>query len=71
MSLEYMQKYTDLRTGKMSFNQFMEFANEVFALGYEKGAVSPQPAPNRQINDLIPANRKCGKMTRIAYESVF
>lgn len=42
MNLEYMQKYTDLRTGKLSFKQFMDFANEVFCLGYEKGIVISQ-----------------------------
>lgn len=71
MALEYMQKYTDIRTGKLSFNQFMEFTNEVFCLGYEKGTISAQAQPAKPTSCHPLANRQSSDATRIAYESVF
>ncbi len=71
MDLEYMKKYTDIRTGKMSFTQFMEFANDVFGLGYEKGSIISQSELTKQFIGQTPPPRKCGEITRIAYESIF
>lgn len=38
--MNYQAIYTNLRTAKMSFSQFMNFLAEVHALGVEKGAVT-------------------------------
>lgn len=35
--MEYQRIYTDLRTAKISFAQFMDLLNEIHALGVEKG----------------------------------
>jgi len=38
--MEYQRIYTDLRTAKMSFAEFMDFLSEIHALGAEKGAAT-------------------------------
>jgi len=46
--MEYQRIYTELRTARLSFAQFMDFLGEIHALGLEKGrttlAGSEQPA---------------------------
>ncbi|MDE2439416.1 MAG: hypothetical protein KGP14_00220 [Betaproteobacteria bacterium] len=36
--MKYQHIYTDLRTAKMSFAQFMDFLGEIHSLGVEKGS---------------------------------
>lgn len=38
--MNYQAIYTDLRTAKMSFTQFMDILAEIHDLGIEKGATS-------------------------------
>lgn len=38
--MEYQRIYTDLRTAKMSFADFMAFIRRIYDLGVEKGSVS-------------------------------
>lgn len=38
--MNYQAIYTDLRTAKMSFTQFMDILAEIHALGIEKGAAT-------------------------------
>lgn len=38
--MEYQHIYTELRTAKMSFTEFMNFVSQVYELGLEKGAVT-------------------------------
>lgn len=38
--MEYQRIYTDLRTAKLSFADFMEFIGRIYDLGVEKGAVT-------------------------------
>lgn len=33
MNIDYMKEYTDLRTGKVSFNDFMEILNVAYKMG--------------------------------------
>ena len=37
--MKYQQIYTDLRTAKMSFTEFMDFLSTVYELGAEKASV--------------------------------
>lgn len=37
MDFEYMRVYTDLRTAKMSFHQFMDFASAIYSQGRQNG----------------------------------
>lgn len=36
--MKYQHIYTELRTAKISFAQFMDFLSEIHALGVEKGS---------------------------------
>lgn len=38
--MEYQRIYTDLRTAKLSFADFMEFVSQIYDLGVEKGSVT-------------------------------
>jgi uncharacterized protein (DUF2164 family) len=71
MDLDYMQKYTDIRIGKLSFNQFMEFINEIYCLGHENGSLTAQSELLKRVNgQMASGNASCGA-TQISYESVF
>lgn len=70
MDLDYMQKYTDLRLGKLSFNQFMEFVNDVYCLGHENGSLTAQSALLKRINErMAESNQPCA--APIPYDAVF
>lgn len=45
--MEYQRVYTNLRTAKMSFSEFMAFLGTIYDLGVEKGAtkVSTDESP--------------------------
>lgn len=38
--MEYQRIYTDLRTAKLSFTDFMDFVSQIYNLGVEKGSVT-------------------------------
>lgn len=38
--MEYQRIYTDLRTAKLSFTDFMDFVSQIYNLGIEKGSVT-------------------------------
>lgn len=38
--MEYQRIYTDLRSAKLSFADFMDFVGQIYNLGVEKGAVT-------------------------------
>lgn len=42
--MNYQEIYTDLRTAKMSFTEFMDFLSTVYALGIEKSSVKTAAA---------------------------
>lgn len=70
MDLDYQQKYTDLRLGKLSFNQFMEFVNDIYCLGHENGSLTAQSALLKRINERMAEGRPSDALP-IPYESVF
>ena len=66
MDFEFMQIYTDLRCGKMSFHQFMDFVSSAYAQGHRNGLVQSSPVPRAS---LAPSgNATCA---RLDYEAVF
>lgn len=38
--MEYQRIYTELRTAKLSFADFMDFVSHIYNLGVEKGSLS-------------------------------
>lgn len=50
--MDYQQIYTDLRTAKMSFTEFMDFLATVYELGIEKASVTIAPV---EIHDYFAA----------------
>lgn len=39
LTINYMKSYTDLRTAKMDFHEFMNLINLVYDYGYKRGTV--------------------------------
>jgi hypothetical protein len=39
LQVNYLQAYTDLRTGKMDFHQFMDVINRVYEFGHQRGTL--------------------------------
>lgn len=70
MDLDYQQKYTDVRIGKLSFNQFMEFVDGIYGLGYQNGSLTAQSALLKRLNDQM-ASGDTSCATQIPYESIF
>lgn len=68
MDFEYMRIYTDLRTGKMSFHQFMDFASAAYALGHQNGMAQ---ASTRACLEKAAASSACGPTVKLDYEKVF
>ena len=62
MSHDYMQNYTDIRTGKVSFHQFMEMLGAAYCQGQKTGGTQ------RQAN---PAAQQPTGGARVAYEAIF
>ena len=62
MSNEYLRTYTDIRTGKVSFHQFMELLGEAYCQGQKKAGTQRQASP---------AGQPSTGCTRVAYESIF
>jgi len=60
MKLNYQQIYSDLRTGQMSFDQFMGVVNAAQALGHNNDG---------RLTETSQAN--AAQPPRLAYEAVF
>lgn len=67
MDFEYMRIYTELRTAKMSFHQFMDFAGAVYAQGHQNGLAQ---AKTRACIDKAAASSTCSPL-KLDYEKVF
>lgn len=68
---DYMQKYTDLRIGRLSFHQFMEFVDEIYCMGHTNGCLSAQAELLKRINgQMTSAGAACDSQI-VPYESVF
>lgn len=68
---DYMQKYTDLRIGKLSFHQFMEFVDEIYCMGHTNGCLSAQAELLKRINGQITSSGVACDAPIVPYESVF
>ncbi|NTV70833.1 MAG: hypothetical protein HGA71_11880 [Azonexaceae bacterium] len=68
---DYMQKYTDLRIGKMSFQQFMEFVDEIYCMGQTNGCLSAQSELLKRINSQMSSAGASCDSPIVPYESVF
>ncbi len=67
MDLDYMQKYTDIRIGKLSFNQFMEFVDQIYSLGHQNGSLTAQSELLKRLNEQMSSN----SAIQVPYEAVF
>lgn len=66
---DYMQKYTDLRIGKLSFHQFMDFVDEIYCMGHTNGSLTAQSELLKRINGAACAASADSLI--VPYESVF
>lgn len=71
MSPEYMQKYTDLRIGQLSFSEFMEFVNEIYCMGHKNGSLSAQSELLKRLDAQLKPNVATSDSPKADYESVF
>ena len=68
---DYMQKYTDLRIGRLSFQQFMEFVDEIYGMGHTNGSLSAQAEVLKRINAQMSSTGTTSDSRVVPYESVF
>ena len=66
MNVDYQQIYTDLRTCKLSFDQFMDVMSDVYSTGYKNGLKAGEQASPRSEKAV-----HCGPAKRLEYEAVF
>ena len=65
MDFEFMQIYTDLRCGKMSFHQFMDFVSAAYTQGHHNGLTQGKQT-------VLPSFANHSKqVARLDYEAVF
>ena len=53
LKYNYLQFYTDLRMGKISYDEFMEYTNHIFAMGKEIGSLEGQSEAIQRMSDYI------------------
>lgn len=68
---DYMQKYTDLRIGKLSFHQFMEFVDEIYCMGHTNGSLTSQSELLKRINAQMASSQTFSDSPIVPYESIF
>jgi hypothetical protein len=68
---DYMQKYTDVRTGQLSFSEFMEFVNEIYCMGHTNGSLTAQSELLKRIDAQMNSSSAGSDTTRVAYETLF
>ena len=66
MNVDYQQIYTNLRTCKLSFDQFMDVMSDAYSTGYKNGLKAGEQASPRA-GKAVPSE----PATRLAYEAVF
>lgn len=68
MDFEFMRIYTELRTAKMSFHQFMDFASALYAQGHQNGVAQ---ANTRACLERAARTSSEACPQRLEYENVF
>lgn len=53
LKYNYLQFYTDLRLGKITFHEFMDYTNHVFLMGKEIGSLEGQSQAIQRMSDHI------------------
>ncbi len=68
MDLDYLRTYSDLRSGKLSFHQFMDFVSAAYMLGHQNGVAQ---AKTRACLNQAVASAAGSTPARLDYETVF
>ena len=51
LQVNYLKSYTDLRTGKMDFHEFMALINQVYEFGHQRGVLHGIEMCKKEIED--------------------